>query len=51
MRVPVGTYTITAEKQGFQKLVNTGIVLDPGQTLRVPLQLSVGSVSEKIAMT
>ncbi|PYV72224.1 MAG: hypothetical protein DMG96_26740, partial [Acidobacteria bacterium] len=23
MRVPVGTYTITAEKQGFQKLVNT----------------------------
>ena len=51
MRVPVGTYTITAEKQGFQKLVNTGIVLDPGQTLRVPLQLSVGSVSEKIVVS
>jgi len=47
-RVPLGNYTITAEKAGFGKLVRTGITLDAGQTLRVPLSLKVGSVSEEV---
>jgi len=49
-RVPLGNYSITAEKTGFGKLVRTGITLDAGQTLRVPLQLKVGSVSEEVVV-
>jgi len=47
-RVPLGSYSITVEKAGFGKLVRTGIALDAGQTLRVPVQLKVGSVSEEV---
>jgi hypothetical protein len=47
-RVPLGNYTITAQKAGFGKLVRTGITLDAGQTFRVPLSLKVGSVSEEV---
>jgi Carboxypeptidase regulatory-like domain len=51
VRVPIGSYTITAEKAGFQKLVRTGITLEVGQTLRVPLQLQVGSVAEEVVVS
>ncbi len=47
-RVPIGSYTISAEKPGFEKLVRSGITLNVGQTLRVPLQLRVGSISEEV---
>ena len=50
-RVPIGNYTITAEKAGFQKLVRTGIVLNTGQTLRVTLELKVGSVAQEIIVS
>jgi carboxypeptidase family protein len=49
-RVPIGSYSITAEKPGFGKLLRTGITLDAGQTLRVPLQMKVGSVSEEVVV-
>ncbi len=51
VRVPIGSYTINAEKGGFQRLVRTGIVLDAGQTLRVPLELKVGSVTEQVVVS
>ena len=47
-RVPIGSYSITVEKAGFQKLVRSGITLEVGQTLRVDLQLQVGSASQQI---
>jgi len=49
-RVPMGNYTITVEKAGFQKLVRSGITLDVGQTLRVDLQLQVGSAAQEIVV-
>jgi hypothetical protein len=51
VRVPIGNYTITVEKGGFQKLVRTGVTLEVGQTLRVALQLKVGSVSEEVVVS
>ena len=51
VRMPIGNYTISAEKAGFEKLLQTGITLDAGQTLRVKLQLKVGSLSQEIVVT
>ena len=51
VRVPIGNYTVTAEKSGFEKLLRTGIALDAGQTLRVPLQLKVGSATQELVVT
>jgi hypothetical protein len=51
VRVPIGNYTITVEKSGFEKLLRTGIALDAGQTLRVSLQLKVGSTTQEVVVT
>ncbi len=51
VRVPLGNYTITVEKSGFEKLLRTGITLDAGQTLRVSLQLKVGSATQEVIVT
>jgi hypothetical protein len=50
-KIPLGTYDVTAEGTGFQKLVRTGIALDAGVTLRVDLQLTVGQVTQEITVT
>jgi hypothetical protein len=50
-RAPLGTYVITAEKIGFQKLVRTGVTLSAGDTLRVDLTLLIGSVSEQVTVS
>ncbi|HEY9789696.1 MAG TPA: carboxypeptidase-like regulatory domain-containing protein, partial [Candidatus Obscuribacterales bacterium] len=49
-RAPLGSYVITAEKSGFQKLVRTAVTLSAGDTLRVDFALQVGSVSEQITV-
>jgi hypothetical protein len=50
-RVPIGSFTITAEKPGFEKLVRTNVTLAVGQTLRVDLQLQVGSVNQQVEVS
>jgi len=50
-RIPIGVYSIVAEKSGFQKLVQNGVTLAVGQTLRVDLQLRVGTVAEETVVT
>ena len=50
-KIPLGTYEVTAEGTGFQKLVRTGISLDAGVTLRVDLQLTVGQVTQEITVS
>ena len=35
--LPVGTYDITAELQGFSKIESKGIVVNVGQTLDIPM--------------
>jgi Carboxypeptidase regulatory-like domain len=46
--LPVGNYTISAERQGFRKKAATGIALQVDQTARVDLILEVGSLSDEI---
>ena len=46
--LPVGTYDITAELQGFSKVDSKGIVLNVGQTLDIPITLKVASLAEAV---
>jgi outer membrane receptor protein involved in Fe transport len=49
--MPVGTYDLTAELQGFNKVENKGIVLSVGQTLDVNFALKLATVQETITVT
>src|SRR5579871_740628 len=49
-RVPIGNYVVTVEKTGFQKLIRSGITLQVGQTLRVDVQLQIGSASQEVVV-
>jgi hypothetical protein len=49
--LPLGTYTVMAELQGFKKLERKGVTLNAGATAVVNLQLEVGEFSETIAVT
>jgi len=49
--LPIGSYTVTAEAAGFEKLVRSGITLQVSQIQRVDLQLTVGQVTQEVSVT
>jgi carboxypeptidase family protein len=49
--IPIGNYVVTAEAQGFQKLVRSGITLEVGQIQRVDLQMTLGQVTQEVTVT
>src|SRR5688572_10488743 len=51
MPARVGTYTITAELQGFTTVTRTGLNLLVGQTANVNLQMSPSTVQETVTVT
>src|SRR5438034_1750402 len=48
--LPLGTYRVVAELQGFKKFEQTGVQLSVGQTQVVNATLAVGTVSETITV-
>lgn len=50
-RMPIGNYVIEAEKPGFRKLVRSGIGLQVGQTLRVNLEMELGSSVQEVVVS
>lgn len=50
-KVPIGTYTITVEAQGFERFVESGLELAVGQTVRADVQLRLGSSTEHVTVT
>jgi hypothetical protein len=44
----IGQYTVTFEKAGFQRVVQTNVTLDIGQVLRVDPILKVGAVTQTV---
>lgn len=48
--VRAGTYTITVEKNGFQKLQKTGVVVEENQTVRADGTLTVGSLQQSVTI-
>jgi hypothetical protein len=49
--LPLGTYRVSAELQGFKKFEQTGVKLSVGETAVVNLTLAVGTVSETITVS
>ena len=50
-KIPIGNYVITAGAPGFEKLEHSGITLTAGQTQRVDLTLTVGSVTQQVQVS
>ena len=48
--LPVGVYTVTAEHEGFSKLVTDREALDINQSLRIDLHMKVGALSETVTV-
>jgi hypothetical protein len=49
-QLPVGNYTVTAEESGFKKVQRENLVLQVEDKLRVDIVLTVGAVTETIAV-
>jgi hypothetical protein len=47
----IGTYSVTAEKKGFQKTVQENVEVGVNQSVRVDLVLKVGSTEETVDVT
>jgi hypothetical protein len=48
--LPVGSYSVTAEAQGFKRKSITGLVLEVNQEPRIDLTLDVGQVTETVTV-
>jgi hypothetical protein len=46
-----GTYTLTVEKAGFERLERAGVTLTVNQNVRVDLSLRVGAVTQGVTVT
>ena len=49
--LPIGTYTMEVEKEGFKHATHPGIVLSGAQSFRQDVKLEVGAVSEMMTVT
>src|SRR6266478_6967540 len=47
----VGTYDISAERQGFRRQVQTGVVLNVAATVQLNFTIQVGAVNEEVVVT
>ena len=46
-----GSYTLTADLQGFQKYTRSGLVLEVNQTATINVQLALGGLTEEVNVT
>lgn len=49
--LPLGSYQVSAELEGFKKFTQTGINLSAGQTATVTITLTVGDLTETVVVT
>jgi hypothetical protein len=47
----IGTYTVSYEKQGFQKAVQSNVTLGIGQVVRLDVALRVGGITQTVEVT
>lgn len=48
--LPIGTYTVSFEREGFAVTRNPGIVIQADRSVTLPAQLTVGSTSENVTV-
>jgi hypothetical protein len=49
--LPIGTYRVTAQSNGFASQTRTGLVLTLGQVLPVDFELRLGGVTQEVTVT
>lgn len=49
-QLPIGAYSISAERQGFKKFVQTGIRVQVDENRQVPITLQIGDVAESVTV-
>ena len=49
--VDVGTYTISVQAQGFDKIVHTNVIVEVNATVRTNFALNAGSVTNEVTVT
>jgi len=49
--LPVGAYTLSAEKAGFSRYERTGIQLTVGEQSRADIQLAVGTLAQQVTVS
>ena len=49
--LPVGSYEVTFDAQGFKKTVQSGITLQISDVLRIDARMEVGSIAESVEVT
>ncbi|MDX2178980.1 MAG: TonB-dependent receptor [Bryobacteraceae bacterium] len=49
--LPIGSYTVRIEKEGFRREERKGITLQTGDRIRVNAKLELGSINETISVT
>jgi hypothetical protein len=50
-RVPIGTYNLKVEQQGFQTATQSHVAVEMNQVARMDFQLQVGSLSQSVEVT
>ena len=48
--LPPGSYELTAERDGFRRFVQRGMVLQVGQILRADVKMELGAVTESVSV-
>src|ERR1017187_3861949 len=51
LQLHVGPYQVVAEFRGFKKFIQSGIVLEIGQTVGLDIHMEVGAVNETVQVT
>jgi hypothetical protein len=49
--VPIGSYELSAELDGFKRFTRGPLMLDVNQTIRIDVEMELGSVSEEVTVT
>ena len=49
--MPIGTYSVTVEQQGFRTFRQAGIVLTANANARIDVKLEVGSIVQEVSVT
>jgi hypothetical protein len=49
--LPVGTYSITVEHEGFQQLKQTGVIVNVATTVTLNLTLTVGAMKQEVVVS
>jgi len=48
LNLPIGTYTVAAEREGFSKVLTAAEPLDINQALRIDVRMKVGSLADVV---